>query len=53
MSHWDAVILAAAKMLGCNAVCSEEMSHQEDCEGLSVINPFSDGDQDSFLREIG
>ena len=30
LSYWDAAILAAAKMLGCEAVYSEDMSHQED-----------------------
>ena len=43
LSYWDAAILAAAKMLGCEAVYSEDMSHEEDYDGLRVINPFSDG----------
>ena len=43
LSYWDAAILAAARMLGCEAVYSEDMSHQEDYDGLRVINPFSDG----------
>ena len=41
--YWDAAILAAAKMLGCAAVYSEDMSHQEDYDGLRVINPFWGG----------
>ena len=40
LSYWDAAILAAAKMLGCEAVYSEDMSHQQDYDGLRVINPF-------------
>lgn len=40
LSYWDAAILAAAKMLGCDAVYSEDMSHQQDYDGLRVINPF-------------
>ena len=43
LSCWDAAILAAAKMLGCEAVYSEDMSHQEDYDGVRVINPFSGG----------
>ena len=43
LSYWDAAILAAARILGCEAVYSEDMSHQEDYDGLRVINPFSDG----------
>ena len=42
LSYWDAAILAAAEMLGCDAVYSEDMSHQVDYDGIRVINPFSD-----------
>ena len=42
LSYWDAAILAAAKTLGCEAVYSEDMSEQQDYEGLRVINPFSE-----------
>ena len=40
LSYWEAAILSAAKMLGCEAVYSEDMSHQEDYDGVVVINPF-------------
>ena len=42
VSYWDAAILAAAIMLGCDAVYSEDLSHQQDYDGLTVINPFLD-----------
>ena len=42
LSYWDAAILAAAKMLGCDAVYSEDLSHNVDYYGLRVINPLSD-----------
>ena len=42
LSYWDAAILAAAKMLGCEAVYSEDMSDQQDYDGLRMINPFSE-----------
>ena len=43
LSYWDASILAAAMMLGCESVYSEDMSDQQDYDGLRVINPFSEG----------
>lgn len=42
LSYRDAAILAAAKLLGCEAVYSEDMSDQQDYDGLRVINPFSE-----------
>lgn len=42
ISYWDAAILAAAKILGCDAVYSEDMSHSQDYDGVRVINPFLD-----------
>ena len=42
ISYWDAAILAAAKTLGCDAVYSEDLSHQQDYDGLRVINPFAE-----------
>lgn len=43
LSYWDAAILAAAELLGCDAVYSEDMSDQQDYDGLRVINPFTEG----------
>lgn len=43
LSYWDAAILAAAQILGCDAVYSEDMSEQADYDGIRVINPFSNG----------
>ena len=42
ISYWDAAILAAARMLGCDAVYSEDLSHSQDYDGVRVINPFLD-----------
>ena len=42
LSYWDSAILAAARALGCEAVYSEDLSAQQDYDGLSVINPFSE-----------
>ena len=43
ISYWDATILAAAKLLGCEAVYSEDLSQDQDYDGLRVMNPFSGG----------
>ena len=40
LSYWDAAILAAARTLGCDAVYSEDMSSEQDYDGIRVINPF-------------
>ncbi len=40
LSYWDGAILAAARSLGCDAVYSEDLSSQQDYDGLRVINPF-------------
>ena len=40
LSYWDCLILAAAKLSGCDAVYSEDMSASQDYDGLRVINPF-------------
>jgi predicted nucleic acid-binding protein len=44
ISYWDAAILAAAKLMGCEAVYSEDLSQEQDYDGVRVMNPFfSDG----------
>ena len=42
LSYWDGAILAAAAAIGCDAVYSEDMSTEQDYDGLRVINPFTD-----------
>ncbi len=41
LSYWDGAILAAALALGCDAVYSEELSTEQDYNGLRVINPYT------------
>ena len=41
LSYWDSAILAAARMCGCDAVYSEDLSDEQDYDGLRVINPFT------------
>ena len=40
LSYWDSAILAAARAQGCEEVYSEDLSAQQDYDGLRVINPF-------------
>jgi predicted nucleic acid-binding protein len=42
MSYWDAAIIAAAHELGCSTVYSEDFSHGQDYDGVTVVNPFLD-----------
>ena len=42
LSYWDGAILAAARATGCDTVYSEDMSSEQDYDGLRVINPFAD-----------
>lgn len=44
ISYWDAAILEAARFRGCEIVLSEDLSDQEDYDGVRVENPF---------REVG
>ena len=41
LSYWDCPILATAKLSGCEVVYSEDMSQEQDYDGMRVINPFA------------
>lgn len=41
LSYRDCLIPAAAKLSGCDAVHSEDMSASQDYDGIRVINPFA------------
>ena len=41
LSYWDSAILSAAQRLRCDAVYSEDLSTEQDYDGLRVINPFA------------
>ena len=40
LSYWDGAILAAARAAGCDVVYSEDLSSEQDYDGLRVIDPF-------------
>jgi predicted nucleic acid-binding protein len=42
LSYWDSTIVEAARMLGCQTVLSEDLSHGQDFDGVRVVNPFLD-----------
>lgn len=42
LNYWDCAILAAARLSGCEAVYSEDLSHTQNYDGLRVINPFAE-----------
>ena len=42
LSYWDGAILAAARALGCDTMYPEDLSAEQDYDGLRVINPFDD-----------
>ena len=41
LSYWDSAILAAARACRCDAVYSEDLSAEQDYDGLRVVNPFT------------
>ena len=43
ISYWDSAILAAAHILGCEVVYSEDLRQQQDYAGLRVINRCEEG----------
>ena len=42
LSYWNCLILASAKLGECDAVYSENMSAQQDYDGIRVINPVAE-----------
>lgn len=40
LSWWGALIVAAARVAGCSYLLTEDLQHNQDLDGLRVINPF-------------
>lgn len=40
LSWWDALIVAAAQAAGCPYLLTEDLSHDQDLDGVRVIDPF-------------
>ena len=41
INYWDAAILAAARIAGCNTVYTEDLNDGQDYDGVRVVNPFA------------
>ena len=41
IAYWDAAILAAARLGGCDTLLTEDLSAGQDYEGIHVVNPFA------------
>lgn len=39
-SYWDALIVASAQAMGCRWLLTEDLQHQQEIAGLTIINPF-------------
>ena len=39
-SWWDSLIVAAAQILNCDFLLSEDLQHQQQIDELTIINPF-------------
>ncbi len=40
ISFWDAMIVQAAQIAGCEVLYSEDLSHGQEYSGVLVVNPF-------------
>ena len=40
ISYWDAAIVEAARMLGCQQILTEDLQHGQDLGGIRILNPF-------------
>jgi len=43
-SFWDSLVLASAVRAGCSMLYTEDMSHGQVIEGVTIQNPFSSDD---------
>lgn len=40
LSYWDAAIVEAARLLGCEVLLTEDLQHGQDLDGVRVVDPF-------------
>ncbi|MDE0309004.1 MAG: PIN domain-containing protein [Acidiferrobacterales bacterium] len=40
ISYWDGAILAAAKVMSCTEIFTEDLNHEQAYDGVTAINPF-------------
>lgn len=40
LSYWDALMVAAARVQGCNYLLTEDLQHDQQIDGVRILNPF-------------
>jgi len=43
LHYWDALMIAAAQQQGCTLFLSEELQHEQQIDGVRIVNPFLAG----------
>lgn len=50
LSYWDALMLAAARQQGCRFLLTEDLQHDQEIDGIRIIDPFLVGPDTVFAR---
>ena len=40
LNYWDALMVAAAQHMGCTLLLTEDMQHDQQIDGVRIVNPF-------------
>lgn len=40
LAYWDALIVASARAAGCERLLTEDLQHNQDFDGVTIVNPF-------------
>ena len=40
INYWDALVVAAAQQQGCTLLLSEDLQHDQQIDGVRIVNPF-------------
>jgi len=43
VNYWDALMVAAAQHQGCNVLLTEDLQHDQQIDGVRIVNPFIAG----------
>lgn len=52
MSFWDSLIIAAAEKAKCKVIVSEDLNSEQNYRGITILNPFQDGDFPDTLTGV-
>ena len=53
INYWDALMVAAAQQQGCTLMLTEDLQHDQDIDGVRVVNPFRAGPELLDQNEAG